>query len=68
MIAQVDPDGLGLRVLLEGLERLVAPGEAGELVAAEGRGDVAFAVAVDADRVPACISRAFRRAFRPLAV
>src|SRR5690606_12593426 len=46
--AEVDPGRLQLRVLIHGVQRLV-PAEAGLLVAAEGRGDVAGVEAVDPD-------------------
>src|SRR5262245_25064736 len=47
--AQGEPDRLLLGVLLERLEALVAAAEAGLLVAAERRRDVALGVGVDAD-------------------
>src|SRR5205823_1884584 len=47
--AKGDPDRLLFRVLVERLEALVAAAEAGLLVAAEGRRDVALGVGVHAD-------------------
>ena len=47
MFAQVEPDRLGLGVPIEGMETSVPSPESGEFVAAEGRGDVSLAVAVD---------------------
>src|SRR5699024_2985026 len=50
VVAEIQPDGLQFRVLVVGMNRVVAATKTRQFEAAERRGDVALAETVDGDR------------------